>query len=300
VRAPDPHVRIEATWNKRIARHDEQRMNNPSIAFIGAGNMAAALISGLIADGTEPHKIIASDPDGEKCNALSARTGIRTTIDNEQAVSAADVMVLAVKPQVLQRVAESLKGAVQQYRPLVLSIAAGVRSQTLDAWLGGSTALVRCMPNTPAMLQCGATGLFANDRVSTAQREQAETILRAVGLTTWIADEKLMDAVTALSGSGPAYFFLVMEAMQAAGEQLGLDTDSARLLTLQTALGAARMAIESSDSPATLRERVTSPGGTTEQALLSFEKDQLREIFARALQAAHDRSVELSQLLAND
>jgi len=275
-------------------------MNNPSIAFIGAGNMAAALISGLIADGTEPHKIIASDPDGEKCNALSARTGIRTTIDNEQAVSAADVMVLAVKPQVLQRVAESLKGAVQQYRPLVLSIAAGVRSQTLDAWLGGSTALVRCMPNTPAMLQCGATGLFANDRVSTAQLEQAETILRAVGLTTWIADEKLMDAVTALSGSGPAYFFLVMEAMQAAGEQLGLDTDSARLLTLQTALGAARMAIESSDSPATLRERVTSPGGTTEQALLSFEKDQLREIFARALQAAHDRSVELSQLLAND
>ena len=275
-------------------------MNNPSIAFIGAGNMATALISGLIADGTEPHKIIASDPDGEKCNALSARTGIRTTIDNEQAVSAADVMVLAVKPQVLQRVAESLKGAVQQYRPLVLSIAAGVRSQTLDAWLGGSTALVRCMPNTPAMLQCGATGLFANDRVSTAQREQAETILRAVGLTTWIADEKLMDAVTALSGSGPAYFFLVMEAMQAAGEQLGLDTDSARLLTLQTALGAARMAIESSDSPATLRERVTSPGGTTEQALLSFEKDQLREIFARALQAAHDRSVELSQLLAND
>jgi len=275
-------------------------MNNPSIAFIGAGNMATALISGLIADGTEPHKIIASDPDGEKCNALSARTGIRTTIDNEQAVSAADVMVLAVKPQVLQRVAESLKGAVQQYRPLVLSIAAGVRSQTLDAWLGGSTALVRCMPNTPAMLQCGATGLFANDRVSTAQLEQAETILRAVGLTTWIADEKLMDAVTALSGSGPAYFFLVMEAMQAAGEQLGLDTDSARLLTLQTALGAARMAIESSDSPATLRERVTSPGGTTEQALLSFEKDQLREIFARALQAAHDRSVELSQLLAND
>ena len=300
MRAPDPHVRIEATWNKRIARHDEQRMNNPSIAFIGAGNMATALISGLIADGTEPHKIIASDPDGEKCNALSARTGIRTTIDNEQAVSAADVMVLAVKPQVLQRVAESLKGAVQQYRPLVLSIAAGVRSQTLDAWLGGSTALVRCMPNTPAMLQCGATGLFANDRVSTAQLEQAETILRAVGLTTWIADEKLMDAVTALSGSGPAYFFLVMEAMQAAGEQLGLDTDSARLLTLQTALGAARMAIESSDSPATLRERVTSPGGTTEQALLSFEKDQLREIFARALQAAHDRSVELSQLLAND
>jgi len=194
-------------------------MSNPSIAFIGAGNMAAALIGGLIADGTGAYRITASDPDQDKCNALSAATGIRTTTDNLQAVSAADVVVLAVKPQVLQQVATSLKGAVQQHRPLVLSIAAGVRSQTLDGWLGGSTALVRCMPNTPAMLQCGATGLYANQQVSDIQREQAESIMRAVGLTTWVPDENLMDAVTAVSGSGPAYFFLVMEAMQAGAEQ---------------------------------------------------------------------------------
>ena len=261
-------------------------MSNPSIAFIGAGNMAAALIGGLVADGTDPQGIIASDPDQAKCDALSAATGIRTTTDNTQAVSAAEVVVLAVKPQVLQQVATSLEGVVQEQRPLVMSIAAGVLSQTIDAWLGGNIALVRCMPNTPAMLQCGATGLFATNNVSEAQRGQAESIMRAVGLTTWVPEEGLMDAVTAVSGSGPAYFFLVMEAMQAAAEQMGLDEQSARLLTLQTALGAARMAIESTDAPATLRERVTSPGGTTEQAIRSFENDQLREIVSRALHAA--------------
>jgi len=275
-------------------------MSNPSIAFIGAGNMAAALIGGLVADGTDPQGIIASDPDQAKCDALSAATGIRTTTDNTQAVSAAEVVVLAVKPQVLQQVATSLEGVVQEHRPLVMSIAAGVLSQTIDAWLGGNIALVRCMPNTPAMLQCGATGLFATNNVSEAQRGQAESIMRAVGLTTWVPEEGLMDAVTAVSGSGPAYFFLVMEAMQAAAEQMGLDEQSARLLTLQTALGAARMAIESTDAPATLRERVTSPGGTTEQAIRSFENDQLREIVSRALHAARDRSVELSQLLGNE
>lgn len=275
-------------------------MSNPSIAFIGAGNMAAALIGGLVADGTDPQGIIASDPDQTKCDALSAATGIRTTTDNAQAAIAADVVVLAVKPQVLQQVATSLAGVVQKQRPLVMSIAAGVLSQTIDAWLGGNIALVRCMPNTPAMLQCGATGLFATNNVSETQRGQAESIMRAVGVTTWVPEEDLMDAVTAVSGSGPAYFFLVMEAMQAAAEQMGLDEQSARLLTLQTALGAARMAIESTDAPATLRERVTSPGGTTEQAIRSFENDQLREIVSRALHAARDRSVELSQLLGNE
>ena len=178
------------------------------------------------------------------------------------------------------------------------SIAAGVNAATLDRWLGGNTALVRSMPNTPAMLQCGATALFANDQVSDAQREQAETIMRAVGLTRWLTEEQLMDSVTAVSGSGPAYFFLVMEAMQDAALQLGLDEESARLLTLQTALGAARMAIESSESPAMLRARVTSPGGTTESAIRSFEDDGLRQTFVRALTAARDRSVELSEILA--
>ena len=272
-------------------------MNDPSIAFIGAGNMAAALIGGLIADGTPPERLIAADPDTERLRQLAASAGIRTLEDNAEAVRAADVVVLAVKPQVLQQVAGTLAEAIQAHRPLVISIAAGVRSDTLQRWLGGGVALVRSMPNTPAMLQAGATALYATPEVDAAQREQAETVLRAVGLVRWVEDESLMDAVTALSGSGPAYFFLFMEALEQAGERLGLPADTARLLTLQTALGAARMAIESGEDPAELRRRVTSPGGTTERAIASFEADDLAGMVLRALSAARDRSVELSQLL---
>ncbi len=272
-------------------------MNDPSIAFIGAGNMAAALIGGLIADGTPPERLIAADPDTERLRQLAASAGIRTLEDNAEAVRAADVVVLAVKPQVLQQVASGLAEAIQAHRPLVISIAAGVRSDTLQRWLGGGIALVRSMPNTPAMLQAGATALYATPEVDAAQREQAETVLRAVGLVRWVEDESLMDAVTALSGSGPAYFFLFMEALEQAGERLGLPADTARLLTLQTALGAARMAIESGEDPAELRRRVTSPGGTTERAIASFEADDLAGVVLRALSAARDRSVELSQLL---
>lgn len=272
-------------------------MNNPTIAFIGAGNMATALISGLIADGTRPQTLIATDPDGERLQALAERTGIRTGQDNAAAVAQADVLVMAVKPQVLEAVARELAEAVQAHRPLVLSIAAGVQSDTLQRWLGGQVALVRSMPNTPAMLQVGATGLYATADVNGEQRDQAETIMRAVGLTIWVGDEGLMDAVTALSGSGPAYLFLVIEAMESAAIELGLPAETARLLTLQTALGAARMAMESHEDPATLRQRVTSPGGTTEQALEQLEKDGLRDLFRRALAAARDRSRELSRQL---
>jgi pyrroline-5-carboxylate reductase len=271
-------------------------MSNPRIAFIGAGNMAAALISGLIADGAEPQQILATDPDAARRRTLAAEAGIHTLADNNEAVAQADVLVLAVKPQVLAEVARGLADSVQKHRPLVISIAAGVRADTLQRWLGGGIALVRSMPNTPAMLQTGATALYATPEVDPAQRDQAESVMRAVGLVQWVEDEGLMDAVTALSGSGPAYFFLVIEAMQAAGEQLGLASETARMLTLQTALGAARMAIESSDPPAELRRRVTSPGGTTERAIQQFEQDGLREMFARALRAARDRSVELSSL----
>ncbi len=272
-------------------------MSRPSIAFIGAGNMAAALIGGLIADGTEPQRILATDPDAARREALAAEAGIQTLADNAEAAARADILVLAVKPQILEQVARELSEAVQRHRPLVISIAAGVRSDTLQRWLGRGVALVRSMPNTPAMLQTGATALYATPEVSAAQRDQAESVMRAVGLVQWVDDEALMDAVTALSGSGPAYFFLVIEAMQAAGERLGLPPDTARMLTLQTALGAARMAIDSSDPPAELRRKVTSPGGTTERAIGQFEQDGLREIFARALSAARDRSIELSRQL---
>ena len=267
------------------------------IAFIGAGNMAGALIGGLIADGVPPGHLIATDPSADKCSALSAATGIRTLQDNGAAAAMADTLVLAVKPQILRQVAEALAATVQQRRPLVISIAAGIRCDSLQAWLGGDVALVRTMPNTPAIIQSGATVLYATPWVSSAQREQAESLMRAVGLAQWVDDESLMDAVTALSGSGPAYFFLVMEALEAAARDLGLAPETAHLLTLQTAFGAARMALESSDPPEVLRARVTSPGGTTERALDTLEDGGIRDLFRRALTAARDRSIELSRSL---
>ena len=267
------------------------------IAFIGAGNMAGALIGGLIADGVPPGHLIATDPSADKCSALSAATGIRTLQDNGAAAAMADTLVLAVKPQILREVAEALAATVQQRRPLVISIAAGIRCDSLQAWLGGDVALVRTMPNTPAIIQSGATVLYATPGVSSAQREQAESLMRAVGLAQWVDDESLMDAVTALSGSGPAYFFLVMEALEAAARDLGLAPETAHLLTLQTAFGAARMALESSDPPEVLRARVTSPGGTTERALDTLEDGGIRDLFRRALTAARDRSIELSRSL---
>ncbi|MCB1788177.1 MAG: pyrroline-5-carboxylate reductase [Chromatiaceae bacterium] len=267
---------------------------NHRIAFIGAGNMAGALIGGLLADGVPADRIVASDPAPAKREALRAATGIQTLDDNLSAVVQADVVVLAVKPQVLREVAQGLADGLAGRRPVVVSIAAGIRCASLQSWLGGNVALVRTMPNTPAMIQSGATVLYATPGVSTAQREQAESLMRAVGLTQWIDDEALMDAVTALSGSGPAYLFLVMEAIEAAARDLGLDHETARLLTLQTAFGAARMALESTDPPATLRARVTSPGGTTERAIAVLEDGGIRDLFGRALKAARDRSVELS------
>jgi pyrroline-5-carboxylate reductase len=271
-------------------------MTQPTIAFIGAGNMAGSLINGLISDGYDPTRIVASDTNPAALDAIARRTGVRTTADNA-AAAAADTLVLAVKPQMLEGVARGIADVVQQRRPLVISIAAGIREAALEGWLGRGVALVRTMPNTPAMIGAGATVLHAGPAVTDEQRDRAESILRSVGLTRWVEDEGLLDAVTALSGSGPAYFFLVMEAMESAATDLGIPQETARLLTLQTALGAARMAIESAEEPATLRRRVTSPGGTTERAVKVLEDGGLRELFGQALSAARDRSVELSQLL---
>ncbi|PLX62113.1 pyrroline-5-carboxylate reductase [Sedimenticola selenatireducens] len=274
-------------------------MSSKTITFIGAGNMATSLIGGLVADGYAPKRIIASDPDSGKLADLSARFGIQSATDNSTAIQQADVVVLAVKPQVLERICDEIRQVVQQRQPLLVSIAAGIREADMQAWLGGNIALVRTMPNTPAMLQAGATVLHAGRGVSEAQRDLAESILRAVGLTRWVDNEALMDIATALSGSGPAYFFLVMEAMEAAAISNGLPADTARLLTIQTALGAARMAIESSDGPATLRQKVTSPGGTTERALSILEQGNLRTLFEDAISGACERSRELSEMLGN-
>lgn len=271
-------------------------MNSGTIAFIGGGNMARAIIGGLIADGADPASIHVADPDPAQCDA-AARLGVSLAEDNHSAVAAADTVVLAVKPQVLKEVARELRDTIQDNQPLVISIAAGIRSADLDNWLGGNVAIVRSMPNTPALVQCGATGLYAGAQVSQSRRDRAESILRAVGLTVWLEQEQLIDAVTALSGSGPAYFFYIVEALEAAAEKLGLDQGTARLLAVQTAFGAAKMLLESNEEPATLRERVTSPGGTTEHALAALREGGLETLFEQALTAARDRSVELAEQL---
>lgn len=274
-------------------------MTQQAIGFIGGGNMASSLIGGLLADGYDPKRIVVSDPDSEKLAQLAARFGIVAAADNSDAVNRSNVVVLAVKPQILEEAACDLAISVQSRKPLLVSIVAGVREKDLQRWLGGGIALVRAMPNTPALLQAGATALHADDRVSEQQRDQAETILRAVGLTRWVENEDMMDIVTALSGSGPAYFFLVMEALEQAGNELGLPADTTRLLILQTALGASRMAIESKLGPGELRANVTSPGGTTEKALQTLAEGGLQELIIKAVADARDRSKTLSRMLGS-
>ena len=269
-------------------------MKTRKLSFIGAGNMARSLVGGLIADGCDPARIRLSDPEADRIQDLAHRLGVRILDDNRAVVENADVVVLAVKPQVLPAVAREIADRVRDHRPLVISIAAGIRATDLARWLGTDAAIVRAMPNTPALVQSGATGLFANPGVSEAQRDLAETILRAVGLTLWVTEEDQLDLVTALSGSGPAYFFLVMEALQEGATKLGLPAETARLLALQTAFGASRMALESVEDAATLRQRVTSPGGTTEQALRVLEEGGLRTLMEQALRAAAQRSRELA------
>jgi pyrroline-5-carboxylate reductase len=267
-----------------------------TIGFIGAGNMATALAGGLLAQGWQAADIGLSDPSPAQLEP-HARQGLFTTVDNLELLRRSSVLVLAVKPQVMSAVLKPLAALAQERRPLVISIAAGIPVASLSHWLGGALPIVRAMPNTPALLQAGATGLYASPAVSAAQKAEAEAILKAVGLTLWVEDEKLIDAVTAVSGSGPAYFFYVMEAMMAAGRELGLSEDAARALTLQTALGAAQMAQAADVGPAELRRRVTSPGGTTERAIAAFDAADLRAIFARALAACAARGAELAEQL---
>ncbi len=273
---------------------NSSRSTSTTIAFVGGGNMARSLIGGLIARGTAASTIRVAEPVPELRDALVRDFGLLAFADNLEAVAGAGTWVLAVKPQVKREVCESLAQAAQATRPLVVSIAAGITTTQFDRWLGGEVAIVRTMPNTPALLGAGVTGLFANPRVDAAGRARAETLLAATGKTVWIADEGLMDAGTAVSGSGPAYVFLLAEAIQAAGEAEGLPADAARTLALQTILGAARMLTESDEAPAELRRRVTSPGGTTEAAIEAFEAGGLRALGARAIHAAAERGRALA------
>ncbi len=275
-------------------------MNTRTIGFIGGGNMATSLISGLMASGHSPQQIWVSDTSAETLQAHRDRLNVNVSSDNAKIVQEADVVVLAVKPQILREVALEISTVIRQKKPLVVSIAAGISQTSLALWLGGEVAIVRCMPNTPALVLTGATALHANVNVSEEQKDLAENILRAVGISLWVEAESQLDAVTAVSGSGPAYFFLMMEAMEKAAAEMGLDEHTARLLVQQTALGAAKIALESAESPAQLRERVTSPGGTTQKAIETFQQHGFAEVVSKALLAARDRSIEMSKQLGAD
>ncbi len=260
------------------------------LAFIGGGNMAAALIGGLIGRGLPPARIVVADPNREQQHKLARDFGVATAQDGPSAVQDSEAVVLAVKPQQMREVASELAAHLGEPAPVIISVAAGIPHEALAAWFGPRGSIVRAMPNRPALCGCGATGLYAPAAVSAADRALAESILAAVGITVWVERESQMDTVTALSGSGPAYFFLFMEALEAAARALGLAPEMAHRLTLQTALGAARMASESADSLRVLREQVTSKGGTTAAALAILDAEDLRGIVAHAVAAAERRS----------
>ena len=265
-----------------------------SIAFIGGGNMARSLIGGLVSQGRDPTTIHVAEPVQPLREALQADFGVRVFEDGAQAAADAGTWVLAVKPQVMRPVCEALAPLAQAGKPLLVSIAAGITSAQLARWLGGDVAVVRTMPNTPALLGAGVTGLYASNAVDADGRAFAESLLAAAGKTVWLDDEALMDAVTAVSGSGPAYVFLLAEAMIDAGIGEGLPADAARTLALQTILGAARMLTESDVDAAELRRRVTSPNGTTQAALEAFEAGGFRTLVSDAIHAARVRGAELA------
>ena len=262
--------------------------------------MARSLIGGMIATGISNQDISVSEPKADLREKLNEDFGVSASEDNASAVMGADVVVLAVKPQVLQEVVTPLGNLIAETRPLLISVAAGVTSSSIERWVGGHPALIRVMPNTPALIGAGISALYANGNVSDDQRAFAEKIVSAVGKTIWIEEERLMDAVTAVSGSGPAYFFYVMQAIHDAAVREGLDAKTARLLSLETALGAARLAVESTEDPGTLQKQVTSPGGTTEAAIRVLNDSGVGDALQRAVSAARARGGELAKLLDQD
>jgi pyrroline-5-carboxylate reductase len=275
--------------------------NSAAIAFIGGGNMARALIGGLLKRGHALAQIVVAEPFEATRAALALDFNVAVSVDNHTAVDSVralaaerPIWLLAVKPQMLRSVCEDLRATAQAHAPLVISIAAGISLASLRSWLGPRATLVRCMPNTPALIGAGVSALYGESDVDNAARDSASALLSAAGSTVWLDSEAHMDAVTATSGSGPAYFFLLMEAMQEAAMAQGLSEAAARALVLGTAYGAAKMALESDVPAGTLRERVTSPGGTTAAALGVFEATGFRSHVHAAIQAATERGKALS------
>lgn len=270
-------------------------MQDQNITFLGCGNMGTSLISGLIANGYPASSLSGIDPDETQRRKLAERHDVRVAATIAEGVPGADVIVLAVKPQTVPAALAEVKQSLQGECPLILSIAAGVRSETISTALGGGYPVVRAMPNTPALLGAGATGLYAAANVSADQRRTALHIMQSVGVAVWLDDESLLDTVTAVSGSGPAYFFLIVELLEKMAAEMGLSREQAHLLSVETAFGAARMLKETGEEAATLRQRVTSPGGTTERALQVFSDGGLEPLWRQALTACRDRSVDLAR-----
>ncbi len=268
-------------------------MKNINLAFIGAGNMASSLINGLLSNDMDTSQITVSDVNREKLIEIENEMSVRTSLNNRSAIKDADVIVLAVKPHIVKPVIGEIHAIVAENKILVISVAAGVRERDIQTWLGGGQAIIRCMPNTPALVGAGASGMYANDIVSKQQALIADTLLQAVGITAWVEDEGLLDSVTALSGSGPAYFFLLVESMTEAGVKLGLDKVIAERLARQTAFGAAKMLHQTTTPAVELKQKVTSKGGTTEAALSNFYKADLHKTVFNSMQCAYDRSMEL-------
>ena len=270
-------------------------MSTYEIGFIGGGNMTLAIAGGLVASGWDGSSIAIADPAADQRERLTDKfPGTFITADNAAVVAGSACIVLATKPQVLPAVCSDLAGAAQESKPLVVSIAAGIRSDDIDAWLGGNLAVVRVMPNQPALLGKGVSGIFANARTSASQLERAEQVMAAVGSVVRVASEADIDSVTAISGSGPAYFFLLIDMLESTARELGLDEQAAWTLAIETAAGAAALAVSSDTPMGELIARVRSPGGTTAAALDSLEADGVRDIFQRALTAARDRAVDLA------
>ena len=272
--------------------------NKTVIGFIGAGNMAYALIKGLLSDGFEAKNINVSDANPELLEKRSSELGVTVQPDNVSLLTNSDIVVFAVKPQVLSMVCHELKNKASTDQ-LFVSIVAGIKSKDINRWLGGDFALVRTMPNTPALFQSGVTGLYANELVNDLQKKSVNLLLSAVGECFWVNEENLLDAITAISGSGPAYFFLMMQSMKQAAMALGLDEDTADALSIKTSLGASIMATNSGKDSRTLRAEVTSPNGTTQSAIETFQDQNFEGIVAAATRAAYDRARELSQELGN-
>ncbi|MDH3373443.1 MAG: pyrroline-5-carboxylate reductase [Gammaproteobacteria bacterium] len=271
-------------------------MSNYKVGFIGGGNMARALVGGLLSSGYRPENLLIAEPDARRRSVLATELpGVQIIARNNDVAAAVECLVLAVKPQLMRDVCVDLAGTVQTNRPLIISVAAGTHSRDIDAWLGGNLAVVRVMPNQPALLLAGASGLFANALTSTEHRDRATEIMSAVGSVVHVPDEDSIDAVTAISGTGPAYFYLLIDMLIQSAEDFGLDNQAAHKLVMDTAKGSAALAAVSGETMEAMIAHVRSPGGTTAAAFEVFDQEQVRDIFTRAFTAARDRAIELAE-----